>query len=185
MLPAIKTLAAVGEWQVPLWMRYVAVVLLATTLAGCASTDSYVAPEAKDSPTIAGYKVERGLFDWEHYSVEAIDDKRVPQHLFSGPIVPADRTYALAPGTHKLLVRGFFNRVRGGGGPYETYVVVVAEFVARTAYQLRAEVADNLVHVWVTEVSTGKSVSVTSAEPFHVFRGDADPSFVFLPMFRW
>ena len=164
-------------------MRCVAVFLLASTLGGCASTNSYVAPEASDSPTIAGYKVERGLFDWEHYSVEAIDDKRVPRHLFSGPLVPADRAYALTPGTHKLLVRAFFNRVRGGGGPFEAQVVVVAEFVAGTAYQLRAEVADNLVHVRVAEASTGKSVSETSAAPFHVFKGD--PSFVFLPMFRW
>lgn len=167
-------------------MRCVLAIFLAAALGGCAS-NSYVAPEAVDSPTITGYKVERGWFDWEHYSVEAIDDRPVREDLFSGRIIPADMTYALAPGEHRVLVRGFFNRVRGGEGPYEAYVVVVADFVPRVAYQLRGEVAGDFVRVWVTEASSGKSISATSAEPSRVIvPAGAGPFFIgpLFPMFR-
>jgi hypothetical protein len=156
-------------------------ILLASTLVGCAA-NSYVAPQADDSPTLTGYKVERDRFDWEHYSVDAIDNKHVREDMISGRIIPADATYALTPGMHKVLVRGFFNRARGGEGPYEAEVVVVADFAPRTAYQVRGEVVDDLVRAWVTEVSSGRSVSEASAAPFRVFTGA--PSFFIGPVFR-
>ena len=168
-------------------VRYVAAILLAAALGGCAATDWHVVPGGKDAPTLTGYKVERGLFDWEHYSVEAIDDKRVRQGLvYGGAVVPADRTYALAPGTHKVLVRGFFNRAWRGGGPYEASVVLAADFAAGTAYQLRGEIAGDLVRIWVAKASTGESMSAAAAEPYRVYVAEPGLGFFYIgPMFRW
>lgn len=143
--------------------RTLAYVVLALTLAACATTNTYVVPAAPDVATVSGRLTRYGVADFDNFTIQMVDDKFV-QILFAGG--PDYQTVPITPGDHRLVVRVWFNRGIFAGGPWEALVPLPVSLRGQQKYRVNGAVKDNLVEVWLEDESTGRRGSATSSAPF-------------------
>ncbi len=141
----------------------ISLALSAWMLSGCVIPNRYVQPKADNVAKLAGASHRNGVFDWEFVAVHSVDDKSVPAPFMSGT---AGVKVALTPEPHRILAHTAFNRQFGGGGPYEAFVALDFNPVSNGSYRLGSKVRDNLIEVWVEDVSNGEPISAIFSAPF-------------------
>lgn len=107
----------------------------------------------------------RGLFDWEHFTVEMIDGKAVSYSLSWSATT---KTIRLTEGSHEVTVRATFNRGLGSGGPYSGRAALNARIKPGRIYQLNGKVEGVRLRYWIEDKATGERACPDVIEPYGV-----------------
>jgi hypothetical protein len=132
-------------------------ICMVMLLQGCAS-NPYVEPTTPDVAYLTGKFLRNSTHDWESYAVDSIDGSRTPKSFWGHT---AEVRLAVAPGAHRIIVKGAYFRKTGffiKGEPLEAYFVLNVEFRPNWEYQANG-VIKNLMEIWIEEKTTGARVS--------------------------
>ena len=150
--------------------------MLVLFLNGCAGSGAYQLSSQEGSEMNASLKgnVKReGLFHYDLYSIDAVDNKAV-SHLLEG----AEKEVQILPGEHTIVVHAMFNRTLGGSCPCETRLALTAKFEPQKNYILNGKVDGATISAWIEEVGTSQKVSEVVAQPY---RSAPQDTYVYIP----
>jgi hypothetical protein len=142
-------------------------------LHGCASDRAYVQPTGPDVAQLTGRFIDNGSgwgdgSGWEDYEIRVIDGLSTPRS-FTGRT--SDLTVAVAPGAHRIVVRGAYYRrpaftttlLRGHGEASEAYFVLQADLKLGRQYQANGKVSQHFMEVWIEEKGAAEPASTRVA----------------------
>ena len=136
--------------------RLILLLFAALFIHGCTTANSYTPPSGDDAAvaTIRGHHVRNGLFDWEAYRIESIDNGYI-SYIFSDP---DNYKIRVTPTQHIFVVFTEFNRDLWGSCPCQAIIQIVASLDAGSKYKLNGKIDGVLVQVWIEHEETGQRV---------------------------
>ncbi|MEQ1750557.1 MAG: hypothetical protein ABL974_14110 [Prosthecobacter sp.] len=104
-----------------------------------------------------------GIYTWKRIRIEAIDFKAI-NYLTSW--TEQSKKMIVNAGKHSVMIRGDFNRKFNDTGPYSSLCLITMSFVPGSNYQVKGQVEDSVMKMWIEDVSSGKPSSEVVKVPY-------------------
>ena len=158
-------------------IRVILLLAMALAVPGCATGPIYDPPsENKEGlATIRGHSHRTGVFQWENYRIDLIDNQTVSY------ILRSETSYEIPvhPGEHSFVIFSQFNRSFWSGScPCQAFVQIEATLEPGKAYRLNGKVEGVDVRVWIEEEQSGERISEIAKGGYR-----PSPRDVFIPVF--
>lgn len=161
-------------------MKRLLICLLLSVLTSCSGVYTNPKNDPATTSVIKNENRRRGLFDWEHFTIEMIDGKAVSYSLSWSATT---KTIRVAQGKHEITISSAFNRGLGSAGPFNGRAAVVANIKPGRVYQVNGRIDGVKVRYWIEDKATGERACEEVAEPYGIMPSSYSYP-IFIPVVR-